>query len=297
MKKIIRKINNKLFVKGFYNYLSDEEYLKKKYKNKFGIELDLNNPITFNEKLQWLKIHDRKDLYTKMVDKYEAKKYVEGLIGKEYIIPMLGIYENFDEINFNELPDKFVIKCTHDSGGLVICDDKFKLNIKKARRKINKSLRKNYFYSGREWPYKNVKPRVIIEEFLDTGKKEISDYKFWCFNGEPKMCLVCTDRFINHKRNVYDLDWNKIDISLNFPNAINLNIEKPKCLNKMIELSRVLSKNIPFIRTDFYIINEKVYFGELTFFPGSGLQKIEPKEWNKKLGEMIDLNLVNKNEK
>ena len=283
---------------GFFNNLSDENYLKMIYKAKFDKKLDLNNPKTFNEKLQWLKLNDRKDIYTTMVDKYECSEYVKKIIGEEYIIPIIGIYDSINEIDFNSLPNQFVMKCTHDSGGIVICKDKTKLDINEARKKIEKCLKRDYYKYGREWPYKNVKPRIIIEKYMvDESKKELKDYKIFCFNGKPELIMVDSGRYENHIRNVYDVYWNKIDININFPSSSDFVVKKPDCLEKMLELSKILSKNIPFIRTDFYIINEKIYFGELTFFPGSGLQIITPEIWQRKLGNLIDLDLVKKNEK
>ena len=278
--------------------LSDEKFVKIMYKKFFNKELNLDEPKTFNEKLQWLKLNDRKDIYTTMVDKYDVKEYVANIIGKEYIIPTLGIYDKFGDIDFNVLPKRFVIKCTHDSGSVIVVKDKNNLNIKEIRKKINKSLRKNFYYRYREWPYKNIKPRIIIEKYMeDESKKELKDYKIFCFNGNPELIMVDTDRFLEHKRNVYDIDWNKIKLNINFPNNDEMIIKRPHNLNILLELSKKLSNDIPFIRTDFYIINDRIYFGELTFFPGSGFQKITPEFWQFKLGKMIDISKVKYNEK
>ena len=286
--KLIKKIQTYLIDIGLKKHISDEMYLRKIYKNKLGKKLNLDPPVTFNEKLQWLKINDRKDIYTTMVDKYEVKKYVASIIGEEYIIPTLGIYEKFNEIIWDNLPNRFVMKCTHDSGSVLVCTNKTKVNIFKERIKFNLLMKRNFYYRYREWPYKNVKPRVIIEEFLDTGKKEISDYKFWCFNGEPKMCLVCTDRKTELKETFFDMDWNLLNLKR--PNHnIDDTIRKPRNFELMKELARKLSQNIPFIRVDFYEISEKVFFGELTFYPASGLKRFEPEKWDKILGEMIVL--------
>lgn len=279
------------------NLLNDKTYLKIRYYATFKKFLNLKNPQTFNEKLQWLKLNDRKDIYTKMVDKYEAKSYVSKIIGNKYIIPTLGIYNNFDEIDFNKLPNQFVIKCTHDSGGLVIVTDKSKLDIEKAKKKLNKSLKRNYYYPGREWPYKNVKPRIIIEKYMkDNKNNSMRDYKFFCFNGNPYCILLCNDRNTELKETFFDLNWKILPFKR--PNhSIDTNIEKPHNLDKMIEFSKKLSLNIPFLRVDFYEINGNLYFGELTFYPAGGFSKFEPEEWDLKLGNLIDLNLVSKNEK
>ena len=279
-----------LMSKGFFNFLSDEKYLKLKYRIIFGKRLDLNNPKTFNEKLQWLKLYDRKDLYTKLVDKYEVKKYVANIIGSECIIPTIGVYDNFDEIDFNCLPNQFVIKCTHDSGGLVIVKDKNKLDIKSARRKINKSLKKNFYYLGREWPYKNVKPRIIIEKYMeDSNLDDLRDYKFFCFHGVPKFMFVATDRQIGKtKFNFYDLNFKLLPFVQGHPNDMR-KIEKPVSFNKMVEYAKKLSQDIPHVRVDFYEIGEKVYFGEMTFYHYSGFTSINPEEWDEKLGSYIIL--------
>ena len=228
-----------------------------------------------------------------MVDKYEAKKYVANIIGEEHIIPILGVWNKFEEIEFDKLPNQFVLKCTHDSGGICIVKDKETINLKQIKDKIKKSLKRNYYYSGREWPYKNVKPRIIAEKYMeDESNYELKDYKIFCFNGYPRLIMVDSDRFTNHKRNVYDTNWEKVDISINFPNSDKV-FNKPNHLNEMLELSEKLSKNIPFLRTDFYIINDKIYFGELTFFPGSGFQKINPEFFFFFLGKWIELPLTN----
>ena len=287
----------KEFIKKLLKLLPDYIFLQIKYRYKFNKKLDLKKPQTINEKLQWLKLYDRNPEYTKMVDKYEAKKYVANIIGEEYIIPTLGVYDKFEDINFATLPNQFVIKCTHDSGGLIICKDKTKLNIKEARKKINKSLKRNYFYTGREWPYKNVKPRIIAEQYMvDESGTELKDYKFFCFNGEPKLLFVAKDRPYATKFNYYDMDFKKLPFKQHYKN-FNDYIEKPKGFEKMIELSRKLSKDIPHVRVDFYDINGKVYFGELTFYHFSGFEKFEPEEWDRILGDMLKLPKEKKIEK
>ena len=272
--------------RGLY-HMDDEEYLKILYKLLMNEELNLKQPKTFNEKLQWLKINDRKTIYTKMVDKYEVKKYISDLIGTKYIIPTIGIYDKFEEINFDELPQQFVIKCTHDSGGNVIVKDKSKLNIKSVRKKINKCLKKNFFYQGREWPYKNVKPRIIIEKYMSNhDESELIDYKFFNFNGIPKIILVCSNRSVELKETWFDEKFNRLEIKEG-GHDIDQNIVKPKKLKEMIELSKKISKNIPFVRTDFYLIKNQVYFGEITFYPASGFERFNPEEWNKKMGDLL----------
>ena len=282
---------------GLYNCMSDERYLKRLYYLVNGRVLNLDKPETFNEKLQWLKLYDRKDIYTTMVDKYEVKKYVAGIIGEEYIIPTLGVYNAFDEIDFDKLPNQFVIKCTHDSGGLVIVNDKSQFDKRSAKKRIKKCLKRNYYYSAREWPYKNVKPRIIVEEYMrDTRDDELRDYKLFCFNGEFHMMFIATNRQGEGETyfDFFDRDFNHLPFTNGHPNAPVLP-HKPLKFKEMIKMAERLSKGIPQVRVDFYEVNGKIYFGEMTFFHWSGLTRFEPDEWDYKLGEMIDLDSV-KNE-
>ena len=262
-----------------------------RYKAKMGCKLNLENPVLFNEKLQWLKIHDHNPIYTTFVDKYEVKDYVKNIIGEEYIIPTLGVYDKFDEIDFDTLPNQFVIKCTHDSGGIVICKDKNTLDIDAARKKINHYLKRKFFYENREWPYKNVKPRIIIEKYMqNSNNTELIDYKLFCFNGNPKITLCCSERFSssNMCETWFDENWNLLDIVENH-HRIDKSIKCPTNFELMKSLANKLASDIAFLRVDFYEINGKVYFGELTFYPASGYERFEPEEWNKKLGDMINL--------
>ena len=292
---IVNRIRNKIFYEleniGLYNRTSDEDYLKKAYEIKVGKELDLNNPQSFNEKIQWLKIHDRNPSYTNLVDKYEVKKYIEEKIGSEYIIPSIGVYDNFDDIDFTKLPNQFVIKCTHDSGGLVVVKDKTKFDYKKAKKKINKSLKRNYYWRTREWPYKDIKPRIIIEEYMEDKKyHELVDYKILCFDGKAKILFTCSERFSEDglKVTFFDMDWNKLPFERKYKSS-KKDIEKPLNYDKMVELSEKLSKDLKFVRVDWYEINGKLYFGELTFYPGSGFEKFYPEEWDYKIGKWIEL--------
>ncbi len=303
-KKIIKLLKNPLYLIVFLNnrgihLLNDEKYLKLLFKLQMNSALDLESPKTFNEKLQWLKLYDRKDEYTKMVDKYEAKEYVESIIGKQYIIPTLGVYDKFDEIDFDKLPNEFVIKCTHDSGGLIICRDKQKFDKLKAKKKISKCLKKDFYYANREWPYKNVKKRIIVEKYMeDKHSNDLKDYKLFCFNGKTKYILVCSNRQGSLKNtDFFDTNWNLMPFTRE--NHINnpKGIEKPKNISKMIEIANTLSKDIPFVRVDLYEINGKVYFGELTLFPSAGFEGFEPKEWDNTLGELIEIENIKKEKK
>lgn len=285
-----------LTMMGAYGKLSDEEWIKNKFLREYGREIDLENPQTFNEKLQWLKLYDHNPLYTTLVDKYAVREYVSDKIGEEYLIPLIGgPWNTADEIDFTSLPNEFVLKVTHDSGGVIICKDKRKFNTRKAKRILNRALKSNYYYRGREWPYKNVKPRIIAEKYMvDESQKELKDYKIFNFQGKPRVIEVDYDRFVNHKRNLYTTDWKYIDLMLQYPTDPQHKIERPKSLNRMLELAEILSKDMPHVRTDFYVIGEKIYFGEMTFYHGSGFEKFDPLEWNKTFGDWLVLPEKNK---
>ena len=299
IKRIINKIKKNPYYIIFWIFkysglssISDYIFIKTHWRLHMGYPLNLRTPISLSEKLQWIKLYDRKPIYTTMVDKYAVKEYVAKLIGEEYIIPTIAIYDSVEQIDFNKLPDRFVIKCTHDSGSIAICKDKNSFDWKKHKPLFEKALSENYYTHAREWPYKNVKPRIIIEEFLsELENKDIKDYKFFCFNGEAKFLKVDYDRFINHKANYYDLNWNflsyKEDGILNDQNHIE---EKPENFDKMIEFTNILSKGTKFLRVDFYNINGKIKFGELTFFPRNGFGVLSPYSTDKQVGKFIDLN-------
>lgn len=284
----------KKYVKGLFekasHLLPDKPYILMRYRMRMGEWPNLKNPKTYNEKLQWIKLYDRKPEYTMMVDKYAVKEYVAKLIGEEYIIPTLGVWDRFEDIDFEKLPDQFVLKCTHDSGGLVICNDKSKLDIEAAKKKINGSLNSNYYWHSREWPYKNVKPRIIAEQYMvDESGVELKDYKIFTFNGVPRFIQVDFGRFSGHRRNLYTTDWEYMDVMNYYPADPETKIEKPVCLEKMLELSKTLSAGIPHLRTDFYIIDGKIFFGELTFFHGSGMKKYVPRSFEKTMGDWMEL--------
>ena len=280
----------KKLIKLLLRLLPAKLFLKFKFRLKMGKKLNLKKTQTFNEKLQWLKLYDRNPLHTTMVDKAEAKHYVAEKIGSEYIIPTFGVYDKFEDIDFDTLPDKFVLKCTHDSGGLVICKDKSKFDIVAARKKINKALKYNFYYHSREWPYKKVKPRIIAELYLEDGSgRDLNDYKIFNFCGEPHFVQVDMDRFVNHKKNMYTTDWALCDFSFNYPSDPQREVPRPDNLDEMLMLARKLSEGEPYMRTDFYSVKGKIYFGELTFFPASGFGKFDPEEYDKKLGDLIEL--------
>lgn len=279
-------INLKIF-----HLFKDRTYLKIKYRIRVGRKLNINDSRAFNEKLQWLKLYDRNPIYTRFVDKYEVRSFVKETIGQEYLISLLGVWDEFDEIDFSKLPNQFVLKCTHDSGSVFICKDKNSIDYADLKKRVNKSLKKNFYYLGREWPYKNVEPRIIAEEFIyDESSSDLKDYKFMCFNGKVKCCFVCSNRSDKGglKVDFYDLNWNKMPFTRHYSNSI-YNMSKPKCYDEMIRLSNKLSKGIPFVRVDFYEVNKKVYFGELTFFPGSGFEEFTPESYDYLLGSWIKL--------
>lgn len=285
--------------RGKYVHLSDEEYIALRFKRSFKRKLNLNNPTTFNEKLQWLKLFDRRPEYTVMVDKHAVKQYVSEIIGNEHIIPTLGVWDKFDDIDFDTLPDQFVLKCTHDSGGLVICRDKTKFDKQKAKKKLTKSLENDFYLRCREWPYKNVPRKIIAEEYIeDTKTKELRDYKFFCFDGEPKALFVATDRQSKGKEvkfDFFDMNYDHLDVRNGHQNAKTLP-ERPRQFELMKELAQKLSAGIPFVRADFYEANGKVYFGELTFFHFSGFVPFSPQKWDYILGDWLKLPTVMKNE-
>lgn len=284
----------RLLYKYVLRLIPDSLWIKIQFKRRMGYWPDLKNPKTFNEKLQWLKLHDRNPLYTKLVDKYEVREYIAKTIGEEYLIPLLGVWDKFDDIDFDKLPNQFVLKCTHDSGGLVICTDKSKLDIAVARKKINSCLKFNYYWAMREWPYKNVKPRIIAEKYMeDAGKVVPEDYKVYCFNGTPKYIVVFHNRFNNKQilsETVYDVNWKPQNISLDCHFQISDYIEpKPNCLEEMLKNAEILAQDKAQSRIDFYIINGKLYFGEITLYTASGFQKMVPELLDAKLGEYISL--------
>lgn len=292
MTKSIKKILIKIWETPILQIIiPDRIALKVEYRLRFHRPLNLKNPITFNEKLQWLKLNDHSPRYTQLVDKLEVRNFVAGKIGEEYLIPLLGVYDKFDEIDFDKLPNEFVLKCTHDSGSVYVCDDKNKYDINAVNRKINKSLRRNYYYTGKEWPYRNVKPKIICEKYMvDESGSELKDYKFLCFNGIAKCMFVCLNRNSPNGLNVdfYDMDWNPMPFERHYPRS-GTTISKPKCFDKMIKLAEKLSSDLPFVRVDFYETNEHIYFGELTLYPGSGLEEFTPESFDTLLGNWINL--------
>ena len=281
--------------RGFFHSMDDEKYLKLCYKAYIGRELDLQNPTGFNEKLQWLKLHDHNPLYTTLVDKAEVKPWVAERIGWEHIVPTLGVWNSFDEIDFDALPERFVLKCTHDSGGLAICRDRASFDISSARRKIERSLAKNYYWSCREWPYKNVKPRILAEEYLDPSSPngDLYDYKLFRFTDGRLVTLAMTDRFTDSlmSKTFFDDKWHALPVTEG-GHATRCDLSCPRHFEKMKEIAGKLGEGLPFVRVDFYESAHGLYFGEMTLYPNAGLETFEPVEWGETFGSWIDLTNV-----
>ena len=272
--------------------MSDELYLKLRFRLRMSKKLNLENPQTYNEKLQWLKLYYRKPEFSIMVDKAAAKDYVAKIIGEEHIIPTFGVYSRVEDINWDGLPQQFVVKCTHDSGGIVVCKDKSKLDIEAAKKKLTKGLKHTYYWKNREWPYKNVPRRLIVEQYMeDESGYELKDYKFFCFDGEPKALFIATDRGNRNeetKFDFFDMNFNHLPFTNGHPNATRT-IKKPVGFEKMKEITRKLSQGLPHVRVDLYDVNGHIYFGELTFFHWSGMMPFVPEEWDYKFGSWITL--------
>ena len=276
--------------RGMFNWLSDEPYLKLAYWSKTGKRLNLENPKEYNEKLQWLKINDRKSVYSEYVDKYAVREHIAKKIGKKYLIPLIGVYDSVDDIEWDKLPNSFVLKCTHGSSCNIICKNKTTLDIEESKLKLNKWMKKNWYWFGREWPYKDVTPRIICEEFITKDNTIPEDYKIMCFNGKPKYIQIHRDRFgTDYTQDFYDLDGNLMPFNnIGYKNSDikKLNI---KDFSEMLELASKLCKDTYQLRVDFYRVEGKIYFGELTFFDASGFAEFEPEEYNYIVGNGIAL--------
>lgn len=294
-KRIIKDLYLEVYHTGVFNYIPDKIFIPFQYKFATGKTLDLQNPKTFNEKIQWMKLYDRNPLYPIIVDKYAVREYIKDRIGEEFLIPLLGHWKNTEQIDINKLPDSFVLKCNHDSGGIAICKSKNTFEWQSERKKIEKHLNQNHFYLSREWAYKSIKRCIIAEKYMeDIETGELRDYKFFCFNGKPKYIQVDYDRFTNHKRNIYDLKWNLVNLTIKCQNDPSRNLNRPNNLDEMIELASKLSEGFPQIRVDFYSVNGRTYFGELTIYHGSGFEEFTPEVYNELFGSFIDLNLCYK---
>lgn len=272
-----------------------KEKIIEQFTQQVGYIPNIDNPKSFNEKIQWLKLYYRNPLLTKCADKYTVREYVKEKIGEQYLIPLIGIYDNPDQIDFNKLPNKFVLKTNNGSGKNIICKNKKKLNIEETKSKLTEWLKpenSHYFYSY-EWAYKDIKPKIICEEYLESKDGDLKDYKFMCFHGKIENIFVCTDRKNSLKVNFYDLNWKLLPFTRLYPNS-NKKISKPKYFKKMVEIAEMLAKDFPFVRVDLYENKNNIYFGELTFYPGNGMEKFQPPEWDYKMGKFLSIkNIVN----
>ena len=284
------KIMYNLGKREVLNWMSDESYIRLTYFLSFRRMPDLQHPQTFNEKIQWMKLHDRNPLYTRMVDKYEAKQFVAERVGAEYTIPTLGVWDNPDEIDFSTLPEQFVLKCTHDSGSVFICKDRAKWDWNAVRKKLRRNLKRNFFWLGREWAYKDIQPRVIAEPYLeDSEDKELRDYKFFTFGGTPKFLFVATERNTGDvKFDFYDMDFRHLPFLQGHPLS-KKSIDKPEQFSRMVELSAKLASGFPQLRVDFYEVDGKLYIGELTLYHFCGFVPFSPETWDKTIGDWFSL--------
>ena len=276
---------------GVGNFLQDSIYLKILYWLRVGRKLNLEQPTGCNEKLQWLKLHEHFPERTHYVDKYEVRDYIAKKIGSDYLIPLLGVWDCYSDIDFNQLPDQFVLKCTHDSGGVMVCKDKSKINHAEKKRFFTRRLKQNFYKVGREYPYKHVKPRIIAEKYMkEDGVGSLRDYKLMCFHGKVKCSFVCTNRAAKSGLcvNFYDRDWQPMPFERHYPRN-PIETPKPQQYDLMVELAENLAADFIFVRIDFYEIDGKVYFGEITFYPGSGMEEFTPYEADELLGSWIEL--------
>lgn len=280
-----RKIIRPMGAKGFLNWLPDKTYLKLVYWGETGKKLNLKNPKSYNEKLQWLKLNDRKKEYNTYVDKDLVRNYIKENIGERYLVPIMGVYNNVDDIDWAELPERFVLKCTHGSGSNIICKDKKTLDVDRAKKQLNIWMKRNWYWLGREWAYKDLEPKIICEEFLEDN---ITDYKFMCFHGEPKIIQVHCDREIDHTLDFYDTNWEKTEIRR--PQSVSSKpIPRPEQFEEMLYIARKLSKDEIHVRVDLFEVGGKIYFSEKTYFSASGFSLFKKDEYDEILGSWIKL--------
>lgn len=280
-----------LTARGHKSQMPAEDFLKRMYQIRMGRELNLTSPVSYTEKLQWLKLYDHRPEYTTMVDKYAVKEYVADKIGAKYVIPLLGVWDRVEDINFDALPEQFVLKATHDSGGIVICKDKNKLDFAATKKKLKSHLDRDYYIRNREWPYKNVPHRIIAEPYMeDSSTGELRDYKFFTFGGVPKVLYIAQGRGSDGETvaDFFDMDFNHLPFTIDHDMA-PVPPERPENFALMKELAAKLSEGTPQLRVDFYEVDGKVYFGEMTFFHCSGMAPFHPEEWDRKFGEWVTL--------
>jgi len=270
-------------------YAPDKWMVSWQFHHSLGYDIDWKNPKTFNEKLNWLKVYGREPLYTQLVDKVAVKDYVANKIGEQYIIPTLAVYHSVDEIDIEKLPNRFVLKCNHDSGSVVICKDKKTFNLQAAKEKLDKCLRRDYYLVCREWPYKNVRRCVFAEQYMeDQTFDDLADYKFICINGKPEIMYI-TVKADDVWENFYDMDFQPINFSHGRKLYSRKPISEPEQFELMKEVTQVLAEDVPNVRIDFYVIKGKLYFSEYTFYDWAGYAKIQPESWDMKLGDLMIL--------
>ena len=283
--------------KGFYRrlikpFLNDEAAIRLRFRSRFGRTLNLKSPKTFNEKLQWIKLHDRNPLMTSYADKYEVRKIIESKIGTRILNELYGLFEDVDEIDFDSLPESFVLKATHGSGWNIIVKDKMTMNRKEAKKKMKKWLATSYYTRSREWSYKHILPRIVCEKYIKNKDGSLIDYKVFCFNGTPSFIQVDLDRYSGHMRTFYSPDWQKLDFFIGNewkPHRYEKEVKRPDSLTDMMEIAHRLSDNFTFARVDMYDVGGKAIFGEVTFYPGGGWEKVLPEHWDEKLGNLLEL--------
>lgn len=263
-------------------------YLRLLFRVRTGYWMNLKAPKSFDEKLQWLKLNDIHPEYAQFVDKAKAKEVVAGIIGEKYVIPTIGVWNSLTDIDWEILPDQFVLKTTGDSGGVIVCKDKHAINKEKAFNYLLKRGNKDYFKYSKEYPYKYVSHKFLAETYLEGDDGDLRDYKIFCFSGVPMYIQVDCNRFIHHERAVYDTQWNKLDLEIEFP-MYEGTIDKPTCLSEMLNVAKKLSVGMPHVRVDLYCVKDHVYFGEMTFFHGSGMERFRPRIWDYKFGDLIHL--------
>jgi hypothetical protein len=291
-RNIIKNRELRLRIINMLGFIPSAPYLKLVYRVKTGKKLNLNNPKGFNEKLNWLKLNEIHPEYTQLVDKYEVRRYVQEKLGSEYLFPILGAWKSFDDIDFSALPDSFVLKCTHDSGSVKIIKDKGTINREELKSFFDGRMKVNAYNMGREYPYKDVEPRIIAEKFMSSSDgKAPRDYKFFCFDGEPKIMFVATDRETDVTHTLFDMNFKQLDIDYIHRHAPE-KLEKPETFEQMKEIARVLSKGMKFVRIDLYELDREIYFGEFTFFPAGGFWLMKPDAWEQKLGDWIKINTL-----
>lgn len=302
-RKILKFLFNMRYYFTYWNRFKgltkkQERYiLEKQFKWATGYNLNLDNPKSFNEKIQWLKLNYRNPLLTKCADKYKVREYVKEKIGEEYLIPLLGVWDSPDDIDFESLPNQFVLKVNWGSGQNIIVKNKSKLNIEETKEKLRNWMKpeSNHYYMGLEWCYKNIEPKIIAEKFMQQLNGDLYDYKFLTYSGKVKNLFIVSDRFNKKYIDFYDREYNRLPFKRLYNNSPN-GISKSNNFEKMIMLAEKLADNLPFVRVDFYSVESQIYFGEMTFYPGNGTEPFEPFEWDYKFGEMIDLEAVMKGE-